>query len=149
MSLLKNTSTGGKIKLLACEFIIRVPVLLSYLSHVPERAEDRQPPVSYVPAVAIWHQRCFRGAFRKLLPFHNIWLGRRLLFFLGTIPTFRLFFQVQQKKKVEWSQKLLLCRKGNCLRRAYAHCSQLILALCGESKTQQLQELASLTRPRC
>lgn len=67
---------------------------LSYLSHVPERAKHRQPSVSYVPAVAIWHQRCFRGAFGQVLPFHNIWLGRRLLFFLRTIPAFRLFFQI-------------------------------------------------------
>lgn len=67
---------------------------LSYLSHVPERAKDRQPSVSYVPAVAVWHQRCFRGTFGQLLPFHNIWLGRRLLFFLRTVPAFWLFFQI-------------------------------------------------------
>lgn len=73
----------------ACEFCS-----LSYLSHVPERAKDRQPSVSYVPAVAVWHQRCFRGTFGQLLPFHNIWLGRRLLFFLRTVPAFWLFFQI-------------------------------------------------------
>lgn len=67
---------------------------LSYLSHVPERAKDRQPSVSHVPAVAVWHQRCFRGAFGQLLPFHNIWLGRRLLFFLRAVPAFWLFFQI-------------------------------------------------------
>lgn len=73
----------------ACEFCS-----LSHLPHVPERAKDRQPSVSHVPAVAIWHQRWFRGAFGQLLPFHNIWLGRRLLFFLRTIPALWLFFQI-------------------------------------------------------
>lgn len=73
-------------KLLACE--VKVNVFLSYLSHMPERAEDRQPSVSYVPSVAIRHQRCFRRALRQLLPFCNIWLGRRLLFFLRPIPAF-------------------------------------------------------------